>query len=61
MKFEQDEERRVLELAVPLRKYIGGAVLAELLEGLIETARIRPADPVRFLGEFLLDKAVPDL
>lgn len=51
----------MLELAVPLRKYIGGAVLSELLDGLIETARIRPADPVRFLGEFLLDKAVPDL
>ena len=28
------------------------------MDGLVETVKIRPADPVRFLGEFLMDKAV---
>lgn len=57
----RDEERRVLELAVPLRKYISSTVLGDLIDGMIETARVRPSDPVRFLGEFLLDRSVRDL
>ena len=57
-KYVKDEERRVLELAVPLRKYISGTVLGDLIDGLVETAKIRPSDPVRFLGEYLMDKAV---
>ena len=59
-KYVKDEERRVLELAVPLRKYISATVLRDLIDGLIETAKIRPSDPIRFLGEFLMDKSVKE-
>lgn len=57
-KYVKDEERRVLELAVPLRQYVSHTVLGDLIDGLVETARARPANPVRFLGEYLMDKAV---
>ncbi|CAL6032202.1 Dpy-30_motif-containing protein [Hexamita inflata] len=57
-KYQKDEEKRVLELAVPLRKYLSATVLGDLIDGLVETAKVRPSDPVRFLGEFLMDKAV---
>lgn len=59
-RFIRDEERRVVELAVPLRKYLSQTVLKELIDGLVETARVRPSDPVRFLGEFLMDRSVQE-
>ncbi|KAH0577183.1 Dpy-30 motif-containing protein [Spironucleus salmonicida] len=60
-KYVKDEERRVLDLSIPLRKYISITVLGDLLDGLIEVSKIRPSDPIRFLGEFLLDRSVKDI
>ena len=43
-----------------MRKYISDTVLGDLIDGMIETAKVRPSDPIRFLGEYLMDKSVKE-
>ncbi|TNJ27300.1 Dpy-30 motif-containing protein [Giardia muris] len=60
-KLIQNEERRIHDLSIPIRKYLTQTVMGDLLDGLIEVGRLRPANPLQYLGRFLLDRSVPEI
>ncbi|XP_055341840.1 adenylate kinase 7-like isoform X2 [Paramacrobiotus metropolitanus] len=63
MKLEDHHRLRgqqVQEGTANVRDYLLKNVLPQLQAGLLEAARVRPEDPVDFLGEFLLQLANPE-
>lgn len=57
----QEEEKHSLTLrSQPMRKYLMDNVLPTLTVGLQEVAKVRPADPIDYLAEYLF-KADPQL
>ncbi|KAI1828010.1 hypothetical protein F4861DRAFT_238158 [Xylaria intraflava] len=41
----------------PIRQYLNGRVTAHLLEGMKQLAKDQPKDPLRVLGEFLIERS----
>ncbi|KAI3329346.1 hypothetical protein HD806DRAFT_530738 [Xylariaceae sp. AK1471] len=41
----------------PVRQYLNGKVTAHLLEGMKQLAKDQPKDPLRVLGEFLIERS----
>ncbi|ESU35104.1 Putative Dpy-30 motif protein [Giardia duodenalis] len=56
-----NEERRIKDLSIPIRKYLTQTVMKDLIDGLVEVSKLRPNDPVRYLGEFLMERSVKDI
>lgn len=56
-----NEERRIKDLSIPIRRYLTQTVMKDLIEGLVEVSKLRPDDPVRYLGEFLMERSVKDI
>ncbi|KAJ4460480.1 putative Adenylate kinase 7 [Paratrimastix pyriformis] len=56
----QRQEAAILaERSKPLRKYLMDLVMPTLTKGLLEVAKVRPADPIDYLAEYLF-KHTPD-
>ncbi|GIQ87898.1 adenylate kinase/UMP-CMP kinase [Kipferlia bialata] len=58
---EAEAKKRLESLSVPYRQYLQQTVMSAVSDGLSQLGRIRPADPIDWLGEFLMRRAVPDL
>lgn len=56
-----NEERRIKDLSIPIRRYLTQTVMKDLIDGLVEVSKLRPDDPVRYLGEFLMERSVKDI
>lgn len=57
----EKEEDEILKLrSLPLRKYLIDSVIPTLTQGLINTCKIRPDDPLDHLAEFLLKACEPE-
>lgn len=50
---QQKEQEMLTAQSMPLRDYLMKFVFPTLTKGLLETARVKPDDPVDFLAEFL--------
>lgn len=50
---QQKEQEMLTAQSMPLRDYLMKFVFPTLTRGLLETARVKPDDPVDFLAEFL--------
>ncbi|KAK4884795.1 hypothetical protein RN001_001066 [Aquatica leii] len=50
---QREEEKLLIAQAEPLRNYLLKFIFPTLAKGLVETARVRPDDPVDFLAEYL--------
>lgn len=50
---QMEEEKLLVAQSEPLRAYLMKFVFPTLTKGLIETARVKPEDPVDFLAEYL--------
>lgn len=56
------QEKEMLNIrSIPLRQYLTDNVLPVLTEGLIEVCRMKPADPVDYLAEYLFKHNVNNL
>lgn len=51
--YQMEEEKLLVVQSEPLRNYLMKFVFPTLTRGLIETARMKPEDPIDFLAEFL--------
>eukprot|EP01047_Picozoa_sp_COSAG01_P080085 COSAG01_NODE_15431_length_1338_cov_1.087167_1_plen_60_part_00 len=55
------QEDEILKLrSLPLRKYLVDMVIPTLTQGLIQTCKVRPDDPIDHLAEFLFKQCEPD-
>ncbi|GKT34713.1 putative multi-domain containing protein [Aduncisulcus paluster] len=53
------EEERLLDVrSAPIRRFLGDTVLDIVALGLREVGELRPDDPVEYLAEFLMNKAI---
>lgn len=51
------QEDPVVIKSLPVKSYLEHSVVPVLLEGLTELSKVRPENPVEWLGEYLLDAA----
>ncbi|XP_051172413.1 adenylate kinase 7-like isoform X2 [Leptopilina boulardi] len=51
LKEEEEEELKILN--EPFRQYLMKYIFPTLTQGLIQVAKLRPADPVEYLAEYL--------
>ncbi|CAH0551264.1 unnamed protein product [Brassicogethes aeneus] len=52
-KYQKEEEKVLTAKAEPLRFYLMRYVFPVLIRGLVETAKVKPPEPLTFLAEFL--------
>lgn len=50
---QMEEERLLVAQSEPLRNYLMQFIFPTLCKGLVETARMKPEDPIDFLAEYL--------
>lgn len=50
---QQEEQQLISAKCENLREYLVKYIFPTLTKGLLETARVKPADPIDFLAEFL--------
>lgn len=60
-KFPEDYDWASVELnrGAPARRYLIHKVGPQLLSGLREVNKVRPEDPIKWLGQYLLDHSDP--
>lgn len=56
-----NEERRIKDLSIPIRRYLTQTVMKDLIDGLVEVSKLRPDNPIRYLGEFLMERSVKEI
>lgn len=54
---KREEMANIEKMSLPTRQYLLKYVLPYVTEGLVEVAKQRPRNPVRFLARFMLDQA----
>lgn len=54
---KSDKRARLDLVKAPVRQYLDATVVPALLSGLSAVARERPANPIEFLGQYLVEKS----
>ena len=57
---QENEKELLAARSLPLRKYLMSNVIPSLTEGLVETCRVDPEDPIDFLAEWLFKHSAPE-
>ena len=55
----EQKKRELLEIeqrSLPVRHYLMKYVIPNIADGLLEVAKVRPTNPVQFLGHYLFQK-----